>query len=123
MVDIKKKNKATIIVMSGDFDKLFGAFILATSAAASNIEVVMFYTFWGLRALKKNVRTGKSISIDECEGNSRGYINAVCASNQIIHTSPDHQVKYKEYKRLYEHLPCLCVTGQQVAIDAIRSIK
>ena len=61
MVDIKKKNKATIIVMSGDFDKLFGAFILATSAAASNMEVVMFFTFWGLRALKKNIRTGKSL--------------------------------------------------------------
>ena len=60
MVDVKKKNKATIIVMSGDFDKLFGALILATSAAASNMEVVMFYTFWGLRALKKNVSTGKS---------------------------------------------------------------
>ncbi len=60
MVDIKKKNKATIIVMSGDYDKLFGAYVLATSAAASNMEVVMFYTFWGLRALKKNVRTGKS---------------------------------------------------------------
>lgn len=60
MVDIKKKNKATIIVMSGDFDKLFGAYVLATSAAASNMEVVMFYTFWGLRALKKNVKTGKS---------------------------------------------------------------
>ena len=60
MVDIKKKNKVTIIVMSGDFDKLFGAYVLATSAAASNMEVVMFYTFWGLRALKKNVRTGKS---------------------------------------------------------------
>ena len=60
MVDIMKKNKVTIIVMSGDFDKLFGAFILATSAAASNMEVVMFYTFWGLRALKKNVRTGRS---------------------------------------------------------------
>ncbi len=60
MVDIKKKNKLTLMVISGDLDKLFGAFILATSAAASNMEVVMFFTFWGLRALKKNVRTGKS---------------------------------------------------------------
>ena len=48
-------------VMSGDMDKLFGAFIIATSAAASNMDVTMFFTFWGLRALKKNVKTGKSL--------------------------------------------------------------
>jgi len=36
------------------------AFIIATGAAASNIEVIMFFTFWGLRALKKKTLTGKS---------------------------------------------------------------
>ena len=56
-----KKKKMAMAVMSGDMDKLFGAFIIATSAAASDIEVTMFFTFWGLRALKKNVRTGKSL--------------------------------------------------------------
>jgi len=47
--------------MSGDMDKLFGAFIIATSAAAASMDVTMFFTFWGLRALKKKVRTGKSM--------------------------------------------------------------
>jgi len=56
----EKKKKLAMVVMSGDMDKLFGAFIIATSAAASNMDVTMFFTFWGLRALKKNVRTGKS---------------------------------------------------------------
>src|SRR4030043_2890 len=60
MVEEKKK-KATIVLMSGDFDKLFAALTIATGAAASNMEVIIFHTFWGLRALKKNVRTGKSI--------------------------------------------------------------
>ena len=55
-----KKKKMAMAVMSGDMDKLFGAFIIATSAAASNMDVTMFFTFWGLRALKKNIRTGKS---------------------------------------------------------------
>lgn len=36
------------------------AFIIATSAAAAGMEVTMFFTFWGLKALKKNVRTGKT---------------------------------------------------------------
>ena len=49
-----------MVVMSGDMDKLFGAFIIANGAAAMGMEVTMFFTFWGLRALKKNVRTGKT---------------------------------------------------------------
>jgi peroxiredoxin family protein len=56
----EKKKKVTMAVMSGDLDKLRGAFIIATSAAASNMDVTMFFTFWGIRAIKKNVRTGKS---------------------------------------------------------------
>lgn len=50
-----------MVVMSGDMDKLFGAFIIANGAAAMGMEVTMFFTFWGLRALKKNVSTGKSL--------------------------------------------------------------
>jgi peroxiredoxin family protein len=57
--DIKKT--ATIVVISGDLDKLFAAFTMATGAAASNMDVSMFFTFWGLRALKKNVSTGRSL--------------------------------------------------------------
>ena len=57
----EKRKKASLVVMSGDMDKLFGAFIIATSAAAANMEVTMFFTFWGLRALKKKVSTGKSL--------------------------------------------------------------
>ncbi|MDP2181696.1 MAG: DsrE/DsrF/DrsH-like family protein [Actinomycetota bacterium] len=55
------KKKLAMVVMSGDMDKLFGAFIIATGAAAMGMEVTMFFTFWGLRAIKKNVRTGKSL--------------------------------------------------------------
>lgn len=50
-----------MVIFSGEMDKLFAAFSIATGAAASNMEVKMFFTFWGLRALKKNVRTGKSL--------------------------------------------------------------
>jgi peroxiredoxin family protein len=56
----ERKKKMTLVVMSGDFDKLFGAFIIATGGAAMGMEVTMFFTFWGLRALKKNVSTGKT---------------------------------------------------------------
>ena len=60
MSEQEDKKKLSMVVMSGDFDKLFGAFIIANGAAAMGQEVTMFFTFWGLRALKKDVRTGKS---------------------------------------------------------------
>jgi len=53
--------KLTMVVMSGDMDRLFGAFIIATGAAAMGFDVVMFFTFWGLRALKRaDAKHGKT---------------------------------------------------------------
>lgn len=53
--------KASIVVFSGDMDKVMAAFIIATTAAASGIETSMFFTFWGLQALKKKVPTGRTL--------------------------------------------------------------
>ena len=53
--------KMTLVVMSGDMDRLFGAFIIATGAAAMGFDVVMFFTFWGLKALKRaDAKHGKT---------------------------------------------------------------
>jgi len=52
-------NKATIVVFSGEMDKIFAAFIIATGAAASGMDVTMFFTFWGLKAIQKGNLTGK----------------------------------------------------------------
>jgi len=57
----EKKKKLAMIVFSGELDKLFSAFVIATGAAASGMEVVMFFTFWGLRALKKKAATGRGL--------------------------------------------------------------
>jgi peroxiredoxin family protein len=58
---VEHRKKLAMVVFSGDMDKLFAAFSIAAGAAAANMDVTMFFTFWGLRALKKKVRTGKSI--------------------------------------------------------------
>lgn len=60
MADDNKPEKASIIVMSGDMDKVMGAFIIANGAAAFDMEVSMFFTFWGLKAIQKGNLTGKS---------------------------------------------------------------
>ena len=46
-------SKKTIIVFSGDYDKVMAAFIIANGAAAMDDEVTMFFTFWGLATLRK----------------------------------------------------------------------
>ena len=45
--------KATIVVQSGEFDKLYSALIIANGALAMGMEASMFFTFWGLQRLKK----------------------------------------------------------------------
>ena len=45
--------KMTIILFSGEMDKAIAAFTLATTAAASGMDAVIFFTFWGLNVLKK----------------------------------------------------------------------
>ncbi|MDK2943263.1 MAG: hypothetical protein PWP16_1784 [Eubacteriaceae bacterium] len=45
--------KTTIIVQSGDMDKLYSALIVSNGALAMGMETAMFFTFWGLLRLKK----------------------------------------------------------------------
>ena len=47
------KNSITIIAFSGDLDKLFASFTIATGAAASGMKVNMFFTFWGLKLIQQ----------------------------------------------------------------------
>jgi peroxiredoxin family protein len=49
----------TIIVFSGDLDKVLAAFIIANGAAAMGRPVTMFFTFWGLTALRKSRKAGR----------------------------------------------------------------
>lgn len=56
--DKAPENKLSLIVFSGDLDKVLAAFVIATGAVAMGMDVVMFFTFWGtpvLRDKEKNV--------------------------------------------------------------------
>lgn len=45
--------KTSFVVFSGDLDKLIAAFIIANGALAMGEQVSMFFTFWGLNALRR----------------------------------------------------------------------
>jgi len=51
--------KVSMIVFSGDLDKVLASFIIATGSVAMGMEVVMFFTFWGTPVLRdKNKSVG-----------------------------------------------------------------
>ena len=45
--------RKTIILFSGEFDKVMAAFVIANGAAAMDDDVTMFFTFWGLNAIRR----------------------------------------------------------------------
>ena len=51
--DLMDTSKKTIILFSGDFDKVMAALIIANGAAAMGDDVTIFCTFWGLNILRK----------------------------------------------------------------------
>ena len=45
-------NRATIVVLSGDMEGVFAAFTIATGCAAAGMDTTLFFTFWGLNAIR-----------------------------------------------------------------------
>lgn len=55
-------NRLSMVVFSGDLDKVLAAFVIASGAAASGMDVSMFFTFWGLTTLRqKRQSAGKTL--------------------------------------------------------------
>jgi peroxiredoxin family protein len=58
-------DQLSMVVFSGDLDRVLGAFIIAVGAAAMYERVVMFFTFWGTAALrdpKKKVKKNDAMA-------------------------------------------------------------
>lgn len=74
----ERNNKLTLVVLSGDLDKVMASYIIATGAAAAGMEVVMFFTFWGLKAIQRDgVFTGKGLFGRMLGVMNRGGLNAI----------------------------------------------
>ena len=54
--------KATIVLHSGDLDKLMSALIIGNGFLAMGDQVTIYFTFWGLRRLLKGKLTSAPLS-------------------------------------------------------------
>ncbi len=48
-----KPERVTIILHSGEMDKVYSALIIANGALAMGMEAYIYFTFWGLQRLQK----------------------------------------------------------------------
>lgn len=57
-----RANNVTLLVFSGELDKVLASLIIATTAASMGMKVTVFFTFWGINALKdKRILEGKNL--------------------------------------------------------------
>jgi peroxiredoxin family protein len=54
--------KATIILHSGDLDKIYSALIIGNGALAMGMGCSIYFTFWGLQRLRKGKLSGGPLS-------------------------------------------------------------
>lgn len=59
---MNEPKKISIIVFSGDLDKLLAAFFIATGAAAAGQQVTMFFTFWGLKVIQQTTAKPRGLN-------------------------------------------------------------
>ncbi len=53
------KDQLSMVVFSGDMDKILAAMIIATGAAAYDMKVNLFFTFWAISALRDPKKQAK----------------------------------------------------------------
>jgi len=65
------EDRVSLIVFSGDLDKVLAAFNIATGAVAMGMEAVMFFTFWGTPVLRD---PGKKVGGKDLMGKMFGFM-------------------------------------------------
>lgn len=59
------KDQLSMVVFSGDLDKVLAALIISTGAAAYDMKVKLFITFWAISALRDPAKSAKGKNMIE----------------------------------------------------------
>ena len=62
---MSERKKMAIIVHSGSLDKLYPVLMLSSTGGAMDAEVSLFFTFWGMDAIKKGGLDNSSSDVSE----------------------------------------------------------
>jgi peroxiredoxin family protein len=76
-------NRTTIIVHSGDMDKLYSALIVGNGSLAMGMECNLFFTFWGLQRLKKGGLEKGNLSKMNMLGLGKAMVNKMMRKQNV----------------------------------------
>lgn len=65
---VERVHKLSIIVSKGSLDMAYPAFMLASAGAAMDMEVHVFFTFWGMSVINRNRVASLEIGPDASPG-------------------------------------------------------
>ena len=60
---MSQTKKIALVIESGSIDKLYCAFIMASTSVAMGWEAHLYFTFWGLQSLVKGAMEKASLEI------------------------------------------------------------
>lgn len=98
----KEMRKLAIVVQGGTLDKLYCAFILASTAVAMDMEAHLYFTFWGLQMLVKGAmeKAGLPATYKHLEGKMRENLRA------MNYPTPYEMLKRLKQSELFKMYAC-----------------
>jgi peroxiredoxin family protein len=76
-------DRTTIVVASGDMDRIYSALIIANGSLAMGMDVSLYFTFWGLERLKKKGLEKGPLSKMHMFGLGKAYMNWRMRKNNV----------------------------------------
>ena len=104
---MSKNKKLAIIVQGGTLDKLYSAFILASTAVAMDMEAHVYFTFWGLNALVKGAmeKAGLPATYKHLEEQMRNNLE------EMKYPTPYEMLKRLKQSNLFKMYACSPTMG------------
>lgn len=110
---LKGREKVTIIVHSGELDKVMSALIVANGALSMGMEASLYFTFWGLERLKKGKLDTAPLSRMNMLGLGRRLIRKRMSEKGVV----DLERLLSDFKELGGRIIACEMTMEVMGID------
>lgn len=114
------EDRTSIVVFSGEMDTLFAAFTIAVGSASMGMEVSMYFTFWGLTALRKDKAfAGKTVPEKMVAMMLPDGPHAVPTSRMNMAGMGPQFFKYLMQQRNIQSLPNMIALAQELGVKMV----